>query len=147
MRFKPHVTVAAIVENNGRFLMVRERIEGQTCYNQPAGHLESGESLFDAVVRETLEETAWSFHPQALVGLYRWIHPSGATYLRAAFAGNVSDHDDNRELDTGIEAAQWFTPREINSFGKLLRTPLVLTCLEDYQAGKRYSLDLIRDFV
>ncbi|WP_455379782.1 NUDIX hydrolase [Acidihalobacter prosperus] len=147
MRFKPHVTVAAIVENGGHFLMVRENIEGQICYNQPAGHLEASESLVDAVIRETLEETAWVFHPQALIGIYRWMHPSGATYLRAAFAGDVSDHDNNRELDTGIEAAEWFKPQEIISFGKQLRTPLVLRCLEDYQAGKRYSLDLIRDFV
>jgi 8-oxo-dGTP pyrophosphatase MutT (NUDIX family) len=145
MRFKPHVTVAAIAENAGRFLMVRERIDGHVRYNQPAGHLEEGESLHAAVVRETLEETAWHFRPQALIGLYRWIAPNGTTFLRATFCGEAERHESARGLDSGIEAAEWLSLDEIRALGEALRSPLVLRCIEDYRAGIRHSLELLQD--
>ena len=145
MRFTPHVTVAAIAEDAGRFLMVRERIGVHVRYNQPAGHLEEGESLHEAVVRETLEETAWHFRPQALIGLYRWIAPDGTTFLRAAFSGQAERHDPARDLDTGIEAAEWLNLDQIRALGDALRSPLVLRCIEDYRAGIRHPLELLQD--
>ncbi len=145
MRFTPHVTVAAIAEDAGRFLMVRERIDGHVRYNQPAGHLEQGESLHEAVVRETLEETAWHFRPQALIGLYRWVAPDGTTFLRATFSGQAERHDPARGLDTGIEAAEWLRPDQIHALGDALRSPLVLRCIEDYQAGIRHPLEVLQD--
>lgn len=145
MRFTPHVTVAAIAEIEGRFLMVRERIDGVLRYNQPAGHLEAGESLMQAVVRETLEETAWHFRPQALIALYRWIAPEGTTFLRATFCGEAERHDPGRALDDGIEAAEWLSLAEIRSRRDALRSPLVLRSLEDYLTGVRHPLDLLQD--
>lgn len=145
MRFTPHVTVAAIAEDAGRFLMVRERVRGQLRYNQPAGHLEAGESLLEAVVRETREETGWRFRPRALIGLYRWIAPDGVTYLRATFCGEADDHAPEFELDDGIEGAEWLTLEDIRSRADMLRSPLVLRGLEDYLSGVRHSLELIRD--
>ncbi|OBS10748.1 NUDIX hydrolase [Acidihalobacter prosperus] len=145
MRFHPHVTVAAVAERAGRFLMVRERIDGQTRYNQPAGHLEAGESLLEAVVRETLEETAWAFQPEALIALYRWVSPAGTTFLRATFAGSVGEENAGCALDTGIEAAEWLTPEAIRALGPRLRSPLVLQAIDDYLLGRRYPLDLLRE--
>ncbi|AOU98107.1 NUDIX hydrolase [Acidihalobacter yilgarnensis] len=145
MRFQPHVTVAAVAEREGRFLMVRERIDERTRYNQPAGHLEAGESLLDAVARETIEETAWSFRPEALIGLYRWVSPSGSTFLRVTFAGTVGDHAPDRALDEGVEAAEWLTHDAVCALGKQLRSPLVLQSIDDYLQGRRYPLDLLRE--
>lgn len=125
--------------------MVRERIDNQIRYNQPAGHLESGESLLDAVIRETLEESAWSFHPDFIVGLYRWISPSGITFCRVAFAGTVGNHMPHRSLDRGIEAAEWMTLDEITGLAALHRSPMVLQCIVDYQAGHCYPLALLRE--
>ena len=145
MRFYPHVTVAAVVEREGRFLMVRERIDGQIRYNQPAGHLESGEALLDAVIRETLEETAWSFLPEAVIGLYRWVGPTNTTFLRVAFSGTAVEHMPNRNLDEGIEATEWLEPSEVLALGTQLRSPLVAECIADYLAGYRYPLELLRE--
>ncbi len=146
MVWKPRVTVAAIAESEGRFLMVEEQINREQRFNQPAGHLEDGESLFDAVVRECLEETAWAFEPQALVGIYRWRHPASAeTYLRVTFCGRCVQHYPNRSLDADITAVHWQSLEDIHERKAQLRSPLVLTALEDYQAGKRYPLALLVD--
>lgn len=142
----PRVTVAAIIERQKRFLLVEERIDGRSVLNQPAGHWERGESLIQAVQRETLEETAWRFNPEALVGIYRWIHPiRRLTYLRFAFSGSVFDHDPNSPLDSDIEQTRWMTEPEIRGSQVVLRSPQVLAVIEDYQAGRRYPLDCIRD--
>lgn len=144
-RFLPHVTVAAVVENEGRFLMVRESIGGQQRYNQPAGHLEAGESLQQASIRETLEETAWRYQPEALIGVYRWIAPDDTTFLRATFCGQAISKDASQPLDEGIEAAEWLYFEQIRSLGDALRSPLVTRCIEDYLAGIRYPLEVLQD--
>lgn len=146
MIWKPNVVVAAIVERDGKFLFVEERADGALVLNQPAGHLDEGERLIDAVVRETLEETAWHFEPQALVGIYRWPHPTkGVTYLRFAFTGRVTQHDARRKLDHGIVRALWLTPDEFRAERARHRSPQVERCLDDYLAGQRYPLDLLKD--
>lgn len=146
MIWKPRTTVAAVVEQNNRFLLVEEEINGNMTLNQPAGHLEPGESLLEAVIRETQEETAWQFEPEALVGIYRWIHPvKGDTYIRYCFCGHVTQHDPEQELDGDIHRALWLTLDEIKSRQTAHRSPLVLSCFEDYLAGHRYSLDLLRN--
>lgn len=145
MPWKPHVTVAAVVERNGRFLIVEEVSDGQQVYNQPAGHLDEGESLIKAAVRETREETAWSFSPEALVGIYRWHNPdSNRTYLRVCFTGQCTSHDPSQPLDAGILRAAWLSRAELSASGRL-RSPLVLRCIDDYLAGTRYPLSLLSD--
>jgi len=143
--WKPNVTVAALIERDGRFLLVEEETEAGLRFNQPAGHLDAGESLVDACVREVLEETAHAFEPTALVGVYQWPRPQGdITYLRFAFAGNVGAHDTARRLDDGIVRAVWLTPAEIEGSRERHRSPLVWQCVQDYLAGRRFPLDLIR---
>jgi 8-oxo-dGTP pyrophosphatase MutT (NUDIX family) len=146
MIWKPRVTVAAVIEDTGRFLLVEERIAGKRVYNQPAGHLEPGESLTEAVVRETLEETAWHFQPAALVGLYRWYHSEAdTTYLRVTFSGRGLFHEPGRQLDEDIEGTVWLTAGEIREQGGSLRSPLVLKSIDDYLAGAAYPLALLAD--
>jgi 8-oxo-dGTP pyrophosphatase MutT (NUDIX family) len=146
MVWKPRVTVAIVAEQNGRYLMVEENIDGQIRFNQPAGHLEDDESLVDAAVRECLEETAWQFEPQALVGIYRWRNAGlGDTYLRVTFAGRCTNYRAELPLDTGIVAAHWLTIEEIRQREAQLRSPLVLASVDDYLQGKRYPLDLLID--
>lgn len=146
MVWKPNVTVASVLEQEGRFLLVEEETEYGICYNQPAGHLECRESLLEAVVRETLEETAYTMRPQFLVGIYNYRHEArDLTYLRFAFGGVLSAHDPTRKLDDGILAAHWLTPEEIRATGAQHRSPLVLRCVEDWLAGKRYPLELLSD--
>jgi len=146
MIWKPNVVVAAIVERDGKFLLVEEQADGRLVLNQPAGHLDEGESLMDAVVRETLEETAWHFVPESLLGIYRWAHPSkGITYLRFAFIGRVTRYEPERGLDRDIVRALWLTPEEIRSERARHRSPQVERCLNDYLAGRRYPLELLRD--
>jgi len=146
MIWKPRVTVAVIAERHQRFLMVEEDIQGTVRYNQPAGHLEDEESLVDAVIRECLEETAWHFQPEALVGLYRWRNSrNGETYLRATFYGSCVSADTHRALDRGIVAAHWLTLDEIRSLSCQLRSPLVLRSIQDYLRGNRYPLEVLVD--
>src|SRR3989344_8497826 len=146
MIWKPNVVVAAIVERDGKFLLVEEETEGRLVLNQPAGHLDEGESLMEAAVRETLEETAWHFEPQALLGVYRWPHPTkGITYLRFAFIGQVTRHEPERTLDDGIVRAVWMSPQEIRAEKTRHRSPQVERCLNDYLAGQHYSLELLKD--
>jgi NADH pyrophosphatase NudC (nudix superfamily) len=114
--------------------------------NQPAGHLESGESLIEAVSRETLEETAWVFNPSSLVGIYRWQHPdSGDTYMRFCFTGEAKQHDAEQTLDEDIHQALWLSQQEIMARQKSFRSPLVLDCLNDYLNGQRYPLTLLHN--
>jgi len=148
--WKPNVTVAAIIERDGKFLLVEEETDNTVHpirFNQPAGHLDEGESLVDACAREALEETAWQFTPRHLVGVYQWMRPAGdITYLRFAFCGDLGTHDANRVLDTGILRAAWMTPNEIEACRERHRSPLILQCIADYQAGRRFPLDLIRHY-
>ncbi len=147
MVWRPNVVVAAIVERDGRYLLVEEETEDGRRFNQPAGHLESGESLLAAVSRETIEETAYRFEPTGLVGIYRLCYPSaGTTYLRFAFAGLVHERDPERALDDGIVRADWFTVDEIRALTTRLRSPLVLECINDHLAGRSYPLDMLHDW-
>jgi 8-oxo-dGTP pyrophosphatase MutT (NUDIX family) len=144
MGWNPEVTVAAIVEHDHRFLIVEERISGRLVLNQPAGHLEDGETLLEAVIRETREETAWRFRPEALVGTYLWRNPDdGRSFLRFAFCGTVDDHRARQPLDAGIQRALWITHDQLLAQGSRLRSPLVLRCLQDYLLGKRQPLDTV----
>ncbi len=147
MLWKPHVTVAAVLERDGKFLLVEEETDDGIRYNQPAGHLERGESLLAAVVRETQEETGYDFVPEALLGIHHW-HKTAAdlTYLRFVFTGRVVGHDAQRPLDQGIIAAHWLTLAEIHARQSVLRSPMVLRCVEDYLAGRRYPLDVLTHY-
>ncbi len=146
-RWKPNVTVAAVIEREGRFLLVEEETERGLCLNNPAGHLDCGESPQQACARETLEETAFTFTPRALVGIYlsrqKKSDDSDTTYLRFAFCGELGLHDQHRTLDAGIVRTVWMTAEEIRASIARHRSPLVLQCLEDYLQGKRYPMDLV----
>lgn len=145
--WKPNVTVAAVVERDGRFLLVEEETDDGLRFNQPAGHLDEGESLVAACAREALEETAHHFRPTALVGIYQWPRPAGdITYLRFAFTGEITGFDPERKLDTGIVGARWLTLDEVRASRERHRSPLILQCIEDYLAGKRYPLELITHY-
>jgi ADP-ribose pyrophosphatase YjhB (NUDIX family) len=115
--------------------------------NQPAGHLDEGETLIDAVIRETLEETAWHIAPEALLGVYRWPHPTkDVTYLRFAFIARALHEETGRALDRGCLRALWLTPEEIRAAHTRHRSPQVERCLNDYLAGIRYPLDLLKEY-
>jgi NADH pyrophosphatase NudC (nudix superfamily) len=145
--WKPNVTVAALIERDGYFLLVEEETADGLRFNQPAGHLEAGESLVHACTREALEETAHPFTPTDLVGVYQWPRPQGdITYLRFAFAGKVGAHDTARVLDTGIVRTVWMNRDEIEASVERHRSPLVLQCTRDYLSGRRFPLDLIRHY-
>ncbi len=145
--WKPNVTVAAVIERDGRFLLVEEETDDGLRFNQPAGHLEEGESLVEASVRETLEETAYRFEPEYLVGIYQWVRPQGdITYLRFAFGGRVGELVAGRVLDQGIVRAVWMTPEEMRATRDRHRSPLLLKCAEDWLAGERHSLALIQHY-
>ncbi len=147
MNERPRITVAAVIEQDGRFLLVEEQSGERTVYNQPAGHLETGESLLEAAVRETREESAWRFQPTALVGVYHWLSPeNGVTYLRFCFTGECLDHDPQQALDSGIIRTWWLTRDELLERSAQHRSPLVLRCIDDYRAGKRYPLTLYTNF-
>jgi 8-oxo-dGTP pyrophosphatase MutT (NUDIX family) len=143
-QFKPNSTVAAIVEQNGKFLLVEETTDRGNRFNQPAGHLEDNETLIEAVIRETLEESAYDFTPTALLGVYHWKHPhNDTTYLRFSFIGKVGAHYPEQPLDEGIIRAVWMTVDEIREKSALMRSPQVLTCIEDYLSGTSYPLEVI----
>lgn len=147
LRWKPNVTVAAVIERDGRFLVVEEETPEGLRFNQPAGHLDEGESLIAAAVRETLEETAHRFTPEFLVGIYQWPRPQGdITYLRFAFGGSVAAEIEDRALDSGIVRAVWMTPAELQATRDRHRSPLILQCVDDWLAGRRFGLDLIRHY-
>ena len=144
MQWKPNTTVAAIVEQNGKFLLVEETTDRGNRYNQPAGHLEDNETIIQAVIRETMEEAAYEFTPEFLLGIYHWKHQhNDTTYLRFAFIGKVGLHYPLQELDDGIVQAVWMSIDEIRDKKNLMRSPQVLMCFEDYLSGKRYPLQVI----
>src|SRR5688572_25761507 len=146
-RWKPSVTVAAVIEQDGRYLLVEEETSDGLRLNNPAGHLDPGESLLDAVAREALEETAYPFRPEALVGIYlaRLPKPDGdVTYLRFAFSGSVGALDAARRLDHGIVRTLWLTPDEVRASVDRHRSPLVLQCVDDHLAGQRHPLEVLR---
>ncbi len=149
--WKPNATVAAVVEQDGRFLMVEETTREGLRLNQPSGHLDPGETLAQAVVREALEETAHHVEPTACVGVYmsRYRYEptdTDVTYLRFAFAGEVLGFDETRDLDDGIVRAVWMTPAEIEACADRHRSPFVVQCVNDWLAGRRFPLDLIRHY-
>jgi 8-oxo-dGTP pyrophosphatase MutT (NUDIX family) len=141
---RPRVTVAAVIERDGRFLIVQEPKNQKVVFNQPAGHVEANETLIEAVVREVKEETAWDFTPEFLTGIYEWYNAkNGKTYLRTTFTGTVTNHDPKQQLFDGILDAAWMTPEELQAQRDTLRSPMVLRCIEDYLAGTRFPLNLI----
>jgi phosphatase NudJ len=146
-RWRPNVTVAAVVERGGRYLLVEERAaDGSLKLNNPAGHLDRGETLLQAVVREVLEETACVFTPTHLQGIH--LAPSasedGVTYLRFAFTGSVGEPQPGRVLDNGILRTLWLTPEEIAAERARHRSALLMRCIDDHRAGRRYPLDLLQ---
>lgn len=148
-RWKPSVTVAAIIEREGRYLLVEEHTPEGLRLNNPAGHLDPGESPEQGVAREALEETAFAFTPTALVGIYlsRFERPATGediTYLRFAYSGELGDFDSQRTLDTGIVRTLWLTPDEVRASADRHRSPLVQRCIEDHLAGRRFPLDLVQ---
>jgi len=149
-RWKPNVTVAAVIEQDGRFLLVEEHTKAGLRLNTPAGHLDPGESPAEGCARETLEETAHHFTPTALIGIYmaRFLgDEEDVTYMRFAFTGTLGAFEPGRPLDEGIVRTLWMTADEIRSSVARHRSPLLLQCVEDYLAGQRYSLDLIHTHV
>jgi 8-oxo-dGTP pyrophosphatase MutT (NUDIX family) len=144
MALKPDVTVAAVSQVDGRFLCVEERISQKLVLNQPAGHVEVGETLVEAVIREVREETAWLFAPEALLGVYLWRNPlSNRSTLRFAFTGSVSDHRPAQPLDRGIVCTRWLTREELMEREPRLRSPLVLRCIDDFLTGRRLPIDAV----
>ncbi len=142
--WRPSVTVAAVMERGGKFLLVEEMIDGRRVLNQPAGHLDPGESLVAACAREVLEETAHHFTPTALVGIYRWHYAAkDVTFLRFCFSGRLDSFDKARALDKEIMALHWLTPAQLTDRRAEHRSPLVLKCVEDFLAGRRYPLDIL----
>lgn len=142
----PHITVATLVEKEGRFLMVEERSNGAIVFNQPAGHVEEGESLVEAALRETLEESGWQVRLSGFLGSYVLTIPDkGRTYYRFCFIAEAG-RQVSQHLDTDIIAAHWLSHEEVLARTDQLRSPLVLQCIEDYRAGKRYPLDIIKEF-
>lgn len=146
MSFKPHITVATIVEDHGRFLFVEEFKAGQHVFNQPAGHLEANETLTEAALRETLEETAWDVELTGVVGIYLYTAPSnGVTYQRICFAARPLRHHPGKPLDSDITRAVWLTRDELLAEPSRWRSGLVPRCLDDYLSGPLHSLSLLRD--
>jgi len=142
--FEPHITVATVVEQEGRLLFVREMKGGQAVLNQPAGHAEFGEDLMQAAYRETLEETAWRVEITDLLGWYIFQpNPGGGVYYRTCFLARPLGHDPHQKLDTGILEALWLTPEELAARDGEHRSPLVQRCVDDYRSGRRLPLDAI----
>lgn len=144
-----HITVAAVIEDNGKYLMVHEVANGLEVYNQPAGHWEVDETLVEAAIRETQEETAWRFNPEALVAIYRWKHPEkDEVYLRITFCGSADNHQAQQPLDDGIIEAVWMSREEIEYLNEIqLRSAMVLKSIDDYEKGMRFDLDVLSEVV
>ena len=142
--WQPDVTVATLVVRDGRLLCVEERANGRLVINQPAGHLEPDESLIEAAVRETREETGWNVRVTHLVGAYQWKAETGRHYLRFAFAAEPVDEIPDARLDEGIVRALWLAPAELQALAPRHRSPLVWRCVADHLGGSRHPLDLVR---
>lgn len=140
----PRVTVAAVVPRAGRYLLVEEHIDGRAVFNQPAGHLDPDESLIEAVVRETLEETGWHVRPVGLIGIYQLFRP-GVQFVRLSFLCEALSHDATRPLDDGIVAAHWLSRAELLDSAIPQRSSLVLRCIDDHLAGRLYPLAQLAD--
>ena len=148
MVWKPHVTVAAIIEQDQRFLFVEEETSLGLQFNQPAGHLEAGEDLIAAVRREVLEETAWQFEPESIVSIQLWRkNPDFPSFVRVCFSGRCHSHNPTQALDEGIVATHWLTRDEIEAERHRLRSPLVLISVDEYLSGQRYPLSLLKSFI
>jgi ADP-ribose pyrophosphatase YjhB (NUDIX family) len=148
MVWKPHVTVAAVIEQDNRFLLVEEETPRGLQFNQPAGHFEKNEDLIAAVKREVKEETAWHFEPEHLISIQLWRrNPEFPTFLRICFSGRCHGHDPDHPLDDGIVATHWLTRDEIAANQHRLRSPLVLISVDEYLSGHRYPLSLIQSFL
>jgi len=146
MTWQPHITVAAVIERDNRFLMVEENCEGAIVINQPAGHLEQNENLVQAVIRETLEETAWHINPTNIIGIYQWTNNDDRhTFIRIGFTGDCIGHDPVRKLDHGILRALWLTRDDLEKQAHRLRSPMVMQCVDDYLTGRRYPLKILSD--
>lgn len=145
MQWKPNVVVAAIIRRDNQYLLIEEHgNDGRLVFNQPAGHLEEGETLIEAVKREVLEETAWQFEPEGLVGVYLRPDPANdITYLRFCFYGHCTVHHPDRTLDEGIERTLWMNQTDIEAVADRMRSPLVIKCMQDYLAGHTYPLDML----
>lgn len=147
MTWAPHVTVATVVERDGRFLFVYEDADGHRVYNQPAGHLDPNETLVEAAVRETLEETRWRIEPTALLGIGLYRAPAnGVTYLRHTFAARALEEHPERDLDEGIIEPRWLTREELAERRSEWRSPMVMQAVDDYLSGKRYPLELLSSY-
>jgi 8-oxo-dGTP pyrophosphatase MutT (NUDIX family) len=143
-QWHPHKTVATVIEKNGLFLMVEEMIAGKLLYNQPAGHLEPGETLMAGAIRETLEETAWEVQLTGFLGLYQYTTKSdNICYIRSCFIAEPSQHYPNRALDAGVLRALWMSKQDLEARRHQLRSQIVLRVIEDYLTGKRYPLDTV----
>jgi len=143
-RWAPHVTVATVVCRAGQLLLVEEEKDGRRVLNQPAGHLDAGESLVEAAVRETREETGWEVRPTAFIGTYQWNAPDGTPFLRFAFAAEPLRHHPQQPLDSGIVQALWLTPAALQADMARLRSPLVWQTVSDWLAGQRHPLSIVR---
>ncbi|HEX2650806.1 MAG TPA: NUDIX hydrolase [Burkholderiales bacterium] len=142
--WKPSVTVAAVIEREGRFLFVEEEADGRRVLNQPAGHLDPGETILCACAREVMEETAHPFEPDALVGIYRWHYAAkDVTFLRFCFSGRCERQIEGKSLDKEILALHWLTPQELKAKGPMHRSPLVQQCVDDYLAGRRFPIEVL----
>ncbi|HTF98431.1 MAG TPA: NUDIX hydrolase [Cellvibrio sp.] len=144
MSWSPHVTVATIVERDNRYLMVYEESDGKKVFNQPAGHLDPNETLADAAIRETLEETGWTVNLTGVVGVNLYTAPAnGITYFRTTFIGEAISHDQSRKLDTGIIEAVWLTYEELLERKAQMRSPMTLQIIDDYRNGRRFPLSVV----
>ena len=147
MSWSPHVTVACVVEHEGRFLFVEETVNGSTVINQPSGHWEAGETLIAGAIREGLEETGWDLRPTALLGIYEYQPPElDYCFLRFAFLAEPLRHHPERRLDDGIARALWLTPDELRAEGHRHRSPMVQRCVDDALAGRRFPLAMLTHF-
>jgi len=148
MVWKPHVTVAAVIEQGRRFLLVEEETSNGLQFNQPAGHLEEGEDLIAAVKREVLEETAWQFEPESVVSIQLWRKNSDSpSFVRVCFSGRCHSHNPTQPLDEGIVASHWLTRDQIAAEHHRLRSPLVLISIDEYLSGQRHPLSLLKSFI
>ncbi|MDP2903914.1 MAG: NUDIX hydrolase [Methylovulum sp.] len=148
MVWKPHVTVAAIIERDNRFLLVEEETPRGLQFNQPAGHFEKDEDLIAAVKREVLEETAWQFEPEYITSIQLWRrNPDYPTFLRVCFAGSCHSYNLNQPLDAGIVATHWLTRDEVAQQQERMRSPLVLIGIDEYLGGQRHPLSLLKSFL